>query len=174
MPDRRRALGIFGVGVAAAISGAILSSRPAWDSGAAGVLYGANVTDIAGNRRSLSEWQGQFLVVNFWATWCQPCREEIPGFMRAREKFLRTGVEFVGIAIDKAAKVADFAEDLRITYPLLLAEAGATDLLRKLGNPSGGLPFTVLVDRAGGIVSRHLGALSAFKIDSLLQGATSK
>ena len=94
--------------------------------------------------------------------------------MRAREKFRRTGVEFIGIALDKAAKVVTFAEHLRITYPLLLAEVGATELLRKLGNPSGGLPFTILVDRAGGIVSRHLGAVSASKIDSLLLGATSK
>jgi thiol-disulfide isomerase/thioredoxin len=168
LPDRRRILGALAVGVAAAASGAILSARLAREPDVAAILRDAQVTDLAGKQRNLGEWQGQVRVLNFWATWCEPCREEIPGFMQVREKLLRSGVEFVGIAIDQAAKVAHFAQTFKVSYPLLLAGAGGLDLMRKLGNPGGGLPFTVIVDQTGGVAFRNLGLLSKQTIEAKL------
>jgi thiol-disulfide isomerase/thioredoxin len=168
VPDRRRLLGVLGIGLAAAASGALLSWRLGREPYEVAVLREAWVTDLAGKRRNLLQWQGQILVVNFWATWCEPCREEIPAFMQVRHKLLRSGVEFVGIAIDQAAKVALFARTVQIDYPLLLAGSDGLDLMRKLGNPSGGLPFTVVLDRKGTIAFRNLGALAGSKIEAQL------
>jgi thiol-disulfide isomerase/thioredoxin len=146
----------------------MLSWRLGRESDEMVVLREALFIDLAGKRRDLLEWQGQVLVVNFWATWCEPCREEIPAFIRVRRKLLRSGVEFVGIAIDQAAKVSLFAKTVQIDYPLLLAGASGPDLMRKLGNPSGGLPFTVVLDQKGTIAFRNLGALTAAKIEAQL------
>lgn len=159
---------MVGVGIAAAVSGAWFASRRGSTPEDASILAEAQVTDLTGKRRSLKEWQGRVLVLNFWATWCEPCREEIPAFMKVREKMFRSGVEFVGIAIDQAAKVAHFAKTVEVNYPLLLAGGDGLDLMRKLGNPSGGLPFTVVFDQAGRVSFRNLGALSGPKIEAQL------
>ena len=168
MADRRETLVMVGVGVAAAVAGVIagpwLAGAPA-DSGA---LLSARFTDLSGKGRAIDEWGGRILVVNFWATWCPPCRDEIPALVRARDKLLPSGVEFVGIAIDQVAKVIDFARNVHISYPLLMADAAALELVRKLGNPSGGLPFTVVLDRKGSMAHRNLGAITQQKIEDQL------
>lgn len=170
MPDRRRLLRVIGVGLAAAVSGALLSWRLGREPDEVAVLREAQFSDLAGKRRTLLEWQGQILVINFWATWCEPCREEIPAFTRVRQKLLRKGVEFVGIAIDQAAKVALFTNTTPINYPVLLTATNGLDLMRKLGNPSGGLPFTVIVNQSGRIVFRNLGALTGPRVEGELSG----
>jgi thiol-disulfide isomerase/thioredoxin len=131
-------------------------------------LMAARLADLSGKARSLNEWRGQVIVVNFWATWCPPCREEIPALVRARDKLVASGVEFVGIAIDQVSKVAEFARNVRISYPLLMADASGLELVRKLGNPSGGLPFTVVLDRKGSVSHRNLGAITQQKIEGQL------
>lgn len=158
--SRREALVLGGVAVAAAaagfVGGPILLERTA---GGAAALREASFADLSGRPRRLSEWQGRVLVLNFWATWCAPCREEIPLLMATREKYSPNGLEIVGIAIDLAAKVGEYARSMGISYPILVAGAGGLDLMRKLGNAAGGLPYTVFVDRRGGIAQRKLGAL---------------
>ena len=170
MPDRRRRLVVIGLGLAAAASGALLSWRTSTEPDAEAILRAARVTDLAGNQQDLLKWKGQVLVLNFWATWCEPCREEIPAFGKVRRKLLPNGVEFVGIAIDNAAKVTKFAREMSIEYPLLLAGGDGLELMRKLGNPSGGLPFTVVMDRKSTVAFRHLGALTGEKIEAQLLG----
>ena len=128
-----------------------------------------SLKDTNGNFYSSSQFAGKPAVINFFATWCPPCREEIPALVRARDKMLASGVEFVGIAIDNVAKVVEFARNVRISYPLLMADATGLDLVRKLGNPSGGLPFTVVLDRKGGIAHRNLGAITEQKIEDQLR-----
>jgi thiol-disulfide isomerase/thioredoxin len=169
-PGRREALvlGAIGLGAAAlgALTGALaLQAR----SGAAGLL-GAPFLDLSGRPRRLLEWQGAILVVNFWATWCVPCREEIPMLVVAAQHYRGKGAEIVGIGIDNASNVAQFARTYAIAYPLLIADAKAIDLMRGLGNGAGGLPFTVVLDRRGVVAYRKLGALSRPDLDRVLVG----
>ena len=88
--------------------------------------------------------------------------------MAAREKYANLGLEIVGIAIDNAAKVRDFTSSLNISYPIYLAEANGLDLMRSLGNGSGGLPYTVVADRNGGVLHRKLGAFHQGDLDAIL------
>ncbi len=88
--------------------------------------------------------------------------------MLERAKYEKSGLEIVGIAIDNVAKVGEFATSLKITYPILLAEANGLDLMRKLGNGAGGLPYTVIADRRGALVHRKLGAMTQADLDEIL------
>ena len=159
---------MLGVGVAAAAAGVVAGPWLIGSSADAEALLSARLADLTGKSRTLNEWRGRVLVVNFWATWCPPCREEIPALVRARDKLLPSGVEFVGIAIDQVAKVIGFARNVHISYPLLMADAAGLDLVRNLGNPSGGLPFTVVLDRKGSVAHRNLGAITQKKIEDQL------
>jgi thiol-disulfide isomerase/thioredoxin len=168
-PSRREALILGAAGVAAAAAGFLVGPLLLRDRGPGdGILRTATLVDLAGRPRQLAEWGGRILVWNFWATWCTPCREEIPLLIAAREKYGPLGVEIVGIAVDNAAKVTDFSSSFKISYPILLAEADGIDLMRRLGNSSGGLPYTVVVDRQGSLVQRRLGALKQGDLDAIL------
>ena len=109
-----------------------------------------------GQAIALDQWQGKVRVFNFWATWCPPCRQEIPALSRIQEKLAGNGVQLVGIALDSQASVRAFAAHGHIPYPLLLASPEAIEILKALGNRQGALPFTVVLDRQGQI--RYAGA----------------
>ena len=173
-PARREALVLTAAGLAAAAAGfflgpVLLGGRE--PHGPAELLE-ARLPDLAGKPRHLSEWRGRVLVVNFWATWCAPCREEIPLLMAARSRYSGKGVEIVGIAVDNAAKVVEFTKSLGVTYPILLSEADGLELMRKLGNSSGGLPYTVFLDREGRVAHRKLGALKGPDLEDILRSLT--
>ena len=168
-PSRREALILGAAGLAAAAAGfmvgpLLLNGKEQGD----GILRSATMVDLSGKPRAPAEWGGRVLVWNFWATWCAPCREEIPLLIAAREKYGLSGIEIVGIAVDNAAKVREFSSSFNISYPILLAEADGIELMRKLGNSSGGLPYTVVADRQGKVVYRKLGALKQADLDAIL------
>jgi thiol-disulfide isomerase/thioredoxin len=125
--------------------------------------------DVAGQPQALSQWRGQVVVLNFWATWCAPCREEIPDFVALRTQYRPNGVEFIGIAIDNSASVEQFLQRLPVNYPILIGEGAAHRLARQLGNPSGALPYTIVLDRSGDVVLSHLGRLSRATLESALR-----
>lgn len=168
-PGRREALILGAAGLAAAAAGFLVGPLLLQDRGRGdSVLRSSTLVDLAGKPRQLAEWEGRILVLNFWATWCAPCLEEIPLLMAARAKYASAGVEIVGIAIDNPAKVRDFSTSFNISYPILLAEADGLDLMRKLGNSAGGLPYTVVADRRGNVVHRKLGAFKQADLDAIL------
>ena len=170
-PARREALILGAAGIAAAgagfVAGPLLLSLGG-ENAETRPLFAASFPDLSGKPRRLAEWQGRAILVNFWATWCGPCREEIPLLIAARHKYGPGGVEIVGIAVDNKVKVAQFSASLAISYPVLLAEAEGLDLMRQLGNSSGGLPYTVVADRRGALVLRKLGALKQVDLDAIL------
>ena len=130
-------------------------------------LFAERMPDLAGNQTSLAQWRGKILVVNFWATWCVPCREEIPDFVLLQREFGDKGIQFVGIAADQVENVAAFSGELRINYPLLIGNFGALDLAKKMGNRASALPFTVILDRTGRLVHRQIGVLKVVKLRSI-------
>lgn len=172
-PGRRRALAYGAAAVAAAGAGIWAGARLLPGSAApeptiASPLDAFTFPDLAGKPRRIAEWRGKVVAVNFWATWCAPCREEIPLFMEVRRERASQGFEVVGIAIDNAAKVSEYARNVAISYPVLIADGSGVELIRKLGNASGGLPYTAFLDRAGRPVRSKLGALKRPELEDLL------
>lgn len=160
----RRAL-LVGAGLAALAVGVYFGQRalgPANGDGRgadAAALMGVTLPDASGVPQALAQWKGKVLVVNFWATWCTPCRDEMPEFVTAQRELGARGLQFVGIAVDEPDKVRRFADEIGLNYPALIGGFGAVELSRTLGNRLGGLPFTVVVDRAGRIAHVQLGPL---------------
>ena len=130
----------------------------------------ARLPDLTGTPQPLDQWQGKVVLVNFWATWCAPCREEIPMLVKLQEKYGRRGLQLVGVAIDQADKVRPYAAEMRMNFPILLASSDGIALARDLGNKAAVLPFTLVLDRSGKIVAREVGALKAPQIESLVSG----
>jgi thiol-disulfide isomerase/thioredoxin len=139
------------------------------DPAAVLALTRADLPDLSGDRATLERWRGKVVVVNFWASWCPPCREEIPGLLRIQSRFAANGLQVVGIAVDSVAKSAQAASEMGITYPVLVAETQIIEITRRLGNRAGGLPFTVVLDREGRLVATHLGLLSEAQLARLVQ-----
>jgi thiol-disulfide isomerase/thioredoxin len=138
------------------------------DPAAVSALTRADLPDLAGGRATLERWRGKVVVVNFWASWCPPCREEIPGLIRIQQKLAANGVQIVGIAVDSVDKSRQAAAEMAISYPVLVAEVQMIDLTRRLGNRAGGLPFTIVLDREGRLVTTHLGLLSEAQLERLV------
>ncbi len=136
---------------------------------AASGLMGLSLPDVAGKEQRLDQWKGKVVVVNFWATWCAPCREEMPEFIKAQTEFGAKGVQFVGIAVDQADKVAQFEKEIGLNYPSLVGGFGAMELSKTLGNKLMALPFTVIVDRRGAIAHTQLGILKPEKLASVVK-----
>lgn len=115
--------------------------------------------DLRGAKASSSQWQGKSLVLNFWATWCGPCRQEIPLLESLSGEWAQHGVTLVGIAVDYPDKVREFAAQYKIGYPLLVGEQPALDLAAELGMETPVFPFTVFADRHGDVITLFVGEL---------------
>ena len=125
--------------------------------------------DIDGNIRNIKDWDGQVIVLNFWATWCPPCLEEIPHFIEVQEQLQDKGLQIVGIAVDNEEDVRQFASDTGMNYPVMAGEAEAIGLSQKYGNSIGGLPFSAIIDQNGKITHTITGELSKARLESILK-----
>jgi thiol-disulfide isomerase/thioredoxin len=167
-PDRREILALAGVGLAAAVAGAVLGPFALQSRSGASALLSTIFPDISGRPRRLRDWSGKVAACNFWATWCVPCREEIPLLIALYGKYRDQGLDVVGIGVDKLPNIVEFAANLKITYPLLVGDARALDLMHALGNEAGALPYTVILDRQGTVAYRKLGAFRQGELDAIL------
>ena len=168
---RRRLLIVGAVAAAALALGAgtayfVHDGNDASRDGSA--VLGLVLPDLQGQQQALSQWRGKVLVVNFWATWCAPCREEMPEFVAAQARDGPKGVQFVGIAVDDPDKVRAFAQEVKLNYPALIGGYGAIELSKTLGNELAALPFTIVVDREGRVAHTQLGPLKRSALDGLL------
>lgn len=118
------------------------------------------MTDRAGVRRKLSEWKGRPTVINFWATWCEPCRREIPLLLKLRQENAAAGLEVVGIAVDSRDAVLKYAQEMHIDYPVLIGEQEGLQAVQAFGMETE-LPFSVFADSQGRIVTLKVGELHA-------------
>ena len=115
--------------------------------------------DITGKKVSLSDFKGKVILLDFWATWCVPCKQEIPGFIELQKKYGDRGLQIVGLSVDDSLNIAkQYATQMKMNYPVLLAE-GKEDILQAY-DPIPSIPVSVIIDRGGRIVSRHLGIAS--------------
>ncbi len=115
------------------------------------------LVDLDGHAHRLADWRGQVLVVNFWATWCPPCREEMPAFAALQAELGGRGLQFVGIAIDDPGEVRAYLARHPVNYPVLVGDARIPDWADSLGNRLSALPFSVVFDRDGRQVFAHTG-----------------
>lgn len=131
-------------------------------------LYAQTLNDLSGKPQALAQWKGKALLVNFWATWCGPCVQEMPELSALANEEAANGAtkrfNVIGIGIDSPSAMSEFATKHNIKYPLYAGGMGGTDLSRDFGNPSGGLPYTVLIGADGQVKKTYLGKL---KFDEL-------
>lgn len=157
---RRRTLVTAGVAAvaAAAGAGAYLWQRRADPAiAASGELWSLDFDTPGSSRLAMSSLRGRPLVLNFWATWCPPCVREMPALDRFYREHNAKGWQVLGLAADNAEAVRKFLAATPVAFPIALAGFAAVEWSRRLGNPSGGLPFTVVYGRDGEVLQRHIG-----------------
>ncbi len=128
-----------------------------------------SLPDIDGIQRTISTWDGKVLVVNFWASWCEPCLREIPAFVDLQDSYGEQGLQFVGIAVDDIEAVRQFLKKIPINYPILVHPRDTLPIAEAYGNEFGILPFTVVVNRDGNIAHTQLGAISHEEAEEIIK-----
>lgn len=163
-PARRRLL-YAGVAGAAALGGAGLAwwkfQPHAIDSGAEQALWAMEFERPEGGSVALQSLAGKPLLLNFWATWCPPCVEELPMLNAFFREHAANGWQVLGLAIDQPSAVRKFLARIPLEFPVGLAGMGGTELGRSLGNLTGGLPFTVVLGGSGKVLHRKMGQVTA-------------
>ena len=128
-----------------------------------------SLPDLMDQTRSIDEWDGKVLLVNFWATWCPPCVREIPAFNQLYESYKDKGFTIIGIALDNKQDVIDFIDPMSVEYPILLGDQQGIKLTQEYGNRLGVLPFSVIIDRQGRIIERHRNEITFEEAEQLIK-----
>ena len=128
-------------------------------------IFALNLPDLGGRPQPVAQWRGKVLVVNFWASWCKPCVDEMPAFSRMNSRYASQGVQFVGIGLDDAGKLAAFVRTTPVSYPVLVASpADPTPGLKVKG-----LPYSVVIGRDGRIEMTRLGRIDEESLEPVLR-----
>lgn len=156
---RRRALAL----AAASLCCAALPARAA-------PLDGVFYPDLSGKSQGLAgSWRGKVVVLNFWATWCVPCREEMPMLNQYADRYGAAPLAVVGVAIDDKVSVRNFVQQFNIRYPILLGDGNVLEVMRAAGNQVGALPFTLVLNKRGEITARLTGKLNEGQLDAAVR-----
>ncbi|MCK6431487.1 MAG: TlpA family protein disulfide reductase [Burkholderiaceae bacterium] len=164
MTGDRRAWIIGGVGALAALAGAWSAWRrhsvpaaPALAAPDANRLWLLRFERPEGGELVMEQWQGKPLLINFWATWCPPCITELPEINRFALEFAQQGGRVLGLAVDRPESVREFLGRVKLDFPIALAGLEGTDIIRRLGNLQGALPYSVMFDARGELRHRKMG-----------------
>lgn len=136
-------------------------------SGAA--LFNASLTDVQGLKQNLSQYKGKIIVVNFWATWCPPCREEMPELSLLQQEYKNKNVVVLGIAEDELAPVTEYLQSSPVTYPIFIADNENMNLGTNLGNDKAVLPYTVIIGSDGSVIDTFFGRISKELLEKSIQ-----
>ncbi len=132
-----------------------------------------SMDDLNGKPHTLADWHGKILLVNFWATWCPPCRREIPLLVKLQAKYAGRGLQIVGIATDEqnAQLVRNFVKPMLLNYPILMGTDQVPEIIAALGGTYVGLPYTLVLDRDGRSIKIHPGELDPKEAETLVHEA---
>lgn len=157
-PRRRRFVGAA-VGVAAAAAGAGLAYRwhNAGDGTPSTAIWDLQFERPEGGKLVMANLRGKHLILNFWATWCAPCIRELPALQRFQRDFASRGWQVVALAVDQPVPVIEFINRFKLELTVAMAGIDGLQWQREAGNPSGGLPFSVMIDATGQLRQRRLG-----------------
>ncbi|WP_025602230.1 TlpA family protein disulfide reductase [Burkholderia sp. WSM2230] len=134
-------------------------SQPPSNENAVAQLWSTPLTSPNGKPQTLTALKGRPIVVNFWASWCAPCVEEMPALSQLQREYRNKGVQFVGLGVDSEKNVQSFLQKVTVAYPVYVTGFSGADLARAFGNTAGGLPFTVVIDAKGNVRSTKLGQI---------------
>lgn len=123
-------------------------------------LFAATFPDEKGKPQSLQQYAGKTVVLNFWATWCEPCREEMPELSALHDAYKANNLVVLGIAVDDVAAIGDFVKETQVSYPLFAAEMQGMEIASNLGNDKSALPFTVIIKADGSVAKTYFGRVS--------------
>jgi len=127
-----------------------------------------SLPDLEDKTHQFDEWKGKIRVLNFWATWCPPCRKETPMFVELQEKLAEQNVQIIGVAIDEKQKTQDFIDTFGVNYPILYGADDAIKVAETYGDRLGMLPWTVVIDKQGSIIYTQAGEFTRQHIESVL------
>lgn len=176
-----RTLLVFGTALVALMAGALFyvaQQAPQLQAPAAaetvttpdthdGIYPSFSLPDETGRPRDFSEWDGKHRVVNFWATWCAPCRREIPLLKTFQEQHADAGIQVIGVAVDEPEEVVVYAEAAEFNYPILVGQQEAMAIAESSGIEMIGLPFTMIVAADGELINAHLGEIHQEELDQI-------
>lgn len=173
-PVTRRRLLLAGTGAVAAAVGATVAWRrhgtaPA-TSAVAEAFWRRRFATLDGGELDVARWRGKPLLVNFWATWCPPCVKELPEINQFYNEAKARGWQVLGLAVDQPAPVRAFLQKTPLDFAIALAGTEGLGLVRELGNPAGGLPFSLVFDESGEISWRRLGVTRLDELRALANG----
>ena len=173
--NRRQWPIIGGISLMALLAGALTSqsiykSSPASDPAVQAFLTHPWKTPD-GKMANTSEWKGKVLVVNFWASWCPPCVEEMPTLDKLQQEFLQQNVLFVGIGIDSPSNIRDFLDVTPVSYPIVIGGLEGNNISKQMGNSVGALPYTVVINNQAKATSTKLGNISEEELRKAIKSA---
>lgn len=132
-------------------------------------LFTASFPDADGKPQAFSQWQGKVAVVNFWASWCGPCREEMPELSQLQDEYSKQGLIVLGISTEDVDDVRAFKKEVTVSYPLLAADLAGAKLAEYLGNNRGILPYTVILDAEGNVTKTYFGRINKALLEETLK-----
>lgn len=171
----KKNIAVIGLLIATAALGYFVYDRAAQN--AAPVISGKltdgtvafTLSDLDGNQRDFSEWDGKPRLVNFWATWCAPCRREIPLLKKTQEKHAGNNLQVIGVAVDFIEQVTAYAEEAAFNYPILVGQEDAMAAAEATGIDFIGMPFTMIVAPDGQLIKTHLGEIVEDHIELIIE-----
>ena len=173
--NRRQWIVIAGVSVLALLTG-VFTSQWISQSGLASepsikAFFANSWQTPEGKPANSDDWRGKILVVNFWASWCPPCVEEMPTLDKIAQEYASKNVLIVGIGIDSPSNIREFLEKTPVSYPIVIGGLEGSNLAKQMGNSQGALPYTVIVNQNGKAVFTKLGKISEEELKKAINSA---
>lgn len=150
-------MGLIGLAIYHFVLAPLLVSSDKVEANIGDSFYATSLLDHKGEQQSLAQYKGKTIIVNFWATWCAPCREEMPELSALHKKLAAKNVIVLGLAIDEMEQVNVYQEETPVSYPLLIAEVEGMVMAADLGNKKGVLPYTAIVGPKGEVIKTFYG-----------------